>query len=51
MMKKISLNSLDGLYRKIAETMKLYAPIEKAGQVDFYEWQPGERCGWTCSRR
>ena len=41
-MKKIPLNSLDSLYAKIAETMKLYAPIEKAGQVDFYEWQAGE---------
>ncbi len=42
-MKKISLNALGALFAKIASTMKLYAPIEKAGQVDFYEWNESEK--------
>ncbi len=37
------MNALDALFAKIASTMKLYAPIEKAGQADFYEWSAGEK--------
>ena len=36
-MKKLSMNALNTLFAKIAETQKLYLPIEKAGQVDFFE--------------
>ena len=42
-MKKLSVNSLNALYQKIAETQKLYLPIEKAGQVDFFEWNENEK--------
>ena len=35
--------SLNTLFAKIAETQKLYLPIEKAGQVDFYEWNENEK--------
>ena len=31
------------LKEKIAETQKLYLPIEKAGQVDFFEWNENEK--------
>ena len=42
-MKKISMNSLNALFAAIAENQKLYLPIEKAGQVDFYEWDENEK--------
>ncbi|MBQ8508146.1 MAG: 4Fe-4S dicluster domain-containing protein [Clostridia bacterium] len=42
-MKKISMSSLNGFFAKIAEGRKLYLPIEKAGQVDFYEWNENEK--------
>ena len=42
-MKKISVASLNTLFAKIAETQKLYLPIEKAGQGDFYEWNENEK--------
>ena len=42
-MKKLSMNSLNDLFAKIAEEQKLYLPIEKAGQVDFYEWNENEK--------
>ena len=42
-MKKISMASLNGLFAKIAAEQKLYLPIEKAGQVDFYEWNENEK--------
>ena len=42
-MKKIAMNSLNTLFKAIAETQKLYLPIEKGGQVDFYEWNENEK--------
>ena len=42
-MKKLSMNALNALFAKIAETKKLYLPIEKAGMVDFYEWNENEK--------
>ena len=42
-MKKLSMNALSTLFAKIAETQKLYLPIEKAGQVDFFEWNENEK--------
>ena len=42
-MKKLSMNALNTLFAKIAETQKLYLPIEKAGQVDFFEWNENEK--------
>ena len=41
-MKKIAMASLNALFAKIAADKKLYLPIEKAGKVDFYEWNEGE---------
>ena len=41
-MKKIAMASLNALFAKIAADKKLYLPIEKAGKVDFYEWNAGE---------
>ena len=40
-MKKIAMASLNALFAKIAADKKLYLPIEKAGKVDFYEWNEG----------
>lgn len=37
------MNSLNTLFKAIAETQKLYLPIEKGGQVDFYEWNENEK--------
>lgn len=42
-MKKLSMNAMNTLFAKIAETQKLYLPIEKAGQVDFFEWNENEK--------
>ena len=42
-MKKLSMNALNTLFAKIAETQKLYLPIEKVGQVDFFEWNENEK--------
>ena len=42
-MKKISMNSLNSLFAAIAREQKLYLPIEKAGQVDYYEWNENEK--------
>lgn len=42
-MKKLSMNALHTLFEAIAKQQKLYLPIEKAGQVDFYEWNPDEK--------
>lgn len=42
-MKKIAMNSLNTLFKAIAETQKIYLPIEKGGQVDFYEWNENEK--------
>ncbi len=42
-MKKIAMASLNALFAKIAANQKLYLPIERAGQVDFYEWNEGEK--------
>ena len=42
-MKKIAMASLNALFERIAADKKLYLPIEKAGQVDFYEWNEGEK--------
>ena len=42
-MKKIAMASLNSLFERIAADKKLYLPIEKAGQVDFYEWNEGEK--------
>ena len=42
-MKKIAMASLNALFAKIAADKKLYLPIEKAGKVDFYEWNEGEK--------
>ncbi len=39
-MKKLSINALEGFFRKIAESQKLYLPIERAGQVNFDLWEP-----------
>ena len=41
-MKKIAMASLNALFAKIAADKKLYLPIEKAGKVDFYEWNADE---------
>ncbi len=41
-MYKIAKNNLDKLYSKINETMGLYIPIKKAGEVDFYVWGEGK---------
>ena len=41
-MKKIAMASLNALFAQIAADKKLYLPIEKAGKVDFYEWNAGE---------
>ena len=41
-MKKIAMASLNALFARIAADKKLYLPIEKAGKVDFYEWNEGE---------
>ena len=41
-MKKIAMASLNALLARIAADKKLYLPIEKAGKVDFYEWNEGE---------
>ena len=41
-MKKIAMASLNALFAQIAADKKLYLPIEKAGKVDFYEWNEGE---------
>ena len=41
-MKKIAMASLNDLFERIAADKKLYLPIEKAGKVDFYEWNEGE---------
>ena len=37
------MNSLNTLFAAISENQKLYLPIEKAGQVDFYEWNENEK--------
>ena len=42
-MKKIAMASLNALFARIAADKKLYLPIEKAGKVDFYEWNEGEK--------
>lgn len=42
-MKKLSMDALGAFFREIAATQKLYMPIERAGQVDFYEWNENER--------
>ena len=42
-MKKLSMNSLNSLFAAIAREQKLYLPIEKAGQVDYYEWNENEK--------
>lgn len=42
-MKKIALSSLNRLFAEIAQSQKLYLPIEKAGRVDFYEWNENEK--------
>ena len=41
-MKKIAMASLNALFARIAADKKLYLPIEKAGKVDFYEWNEDE---------
>ena len=38
MMKKISLNQLPDLLRKISETKTVIAPVEECGQVNFGVW-------------
>ena len=42
-MKKLSLNAINAFFARISADRKLYLPIEKAGQVDFYEWNAGEK--------
>lgn len=42
-MKKLPMSSLNALFASISETQQLYLPIEKAGQVDFYEWNENEK--------
>lgn len=37
-MKKIAVNRLDTVYKRIAETADLFLPIKKAGQTDFCKW-------------
>lgn len=41
-MKQLSFGALDRFFEKISQTAKLYLPIEKAGQVNFDLWAPGE---------
>ncbi len=41
-MYKIAKNNLDKLYSKINETMGLYIPIKKAGEVNFHVWGEGK---------
>ncbi len=42
-MMKISLTRLDSLFELISQGKTLYLPIEKAGQVQFYQWSAGEK--------
>jgi len=41
--KKIALASLNSLFARLAEGRKLYLPIEKAGVVDYFEWNANEK--------
>ncbi len=41
-MYKIAKNNLEKLYSKINETMGLYIPIKKAGEVNFHVWGEGK---------
>lgn len=40
-MKKISLDKLPELYKRIADAADLFLPIAKSGQVDFAKWNEG----------
>lgn len=40
-MKKLALSNLNSLYNAINEKMRLYAPIENNGAVNFEEWSEG----------
>ena len=41
-MKKISLSNISKLYEVISREYDLYAPIKKAGKVNFAKWAEGE---------
>ena len=41
-MKKIALAALEELFAAIAETRKLYIPVEEGGQCAFSLWEPGK---------
>ncbi len=41
-MLKIAKNKLNEVYAKIAETMGLYIPIKKAGEVNYHVWGKGK---------
>ena len=41
-MLKIAKNKLNEVYAKIAETMGLYIPIKKAGEVNYHVWGEGK---------
>ena len=39
---KIAKENLNALYEKIAETMGLFIPVKKAGEVNFHVWGEGK---------
>ena len=41
-MLKIAKENLEKLYAKIAETMGLYIPVKKAGEVNYHVWGEGK---------
>ena len=41
-MLKIAKENLNALYAKIAESMGLFIPIKKAGEVNYHVWGEGK---------
>ena len=46
---KIAKEKLNDLYAKISETMGLFIPIKKAGEVNYAVWAEGKEVSpeWT----
>lgn len=42
-MKKILMENLPFVYKKIAESADLFIPVKKLGQTDFYKWEEGDK--------
>lgn len=42
-MKKVSLTKLTDLFKKVSESMNVYAPIEKADKVNFDKWDENSK--------